>query len=67
VYSFADDFYSDHDYHYDELGRVILSGQYTWTHSGGGQQYWFRYRYKKSGAVEKITYPTGRVVTNSYL
>jgi hypothetical protein len=29
-------------------------------------QYWLRYRYKKSGAVEKITYPTGRVVTNSY-
>ncbi|MGE5769260.1 MAG: hypothetical protein ACM32G_03085, partial [Betaproteobacteria bacterium] len=32
VYAVADDFHSDHDYHYDELGRVILSGQYLGGH-----------------------------------
>ena len=46
---------------FDGLGRVTGSNQQT-----GGQTYGFGYAYNLAGALTAETYPTGRVVTNTY-
>lgn len=46
---------------YDPLGRLTGSNQLT-----AGQSYNFSYRYNLAGALTSETYPSGRVLTNSY-
>src|SRR6185437_11798829 len=46
---------------YDVVGRVRGSNQVI-----GGQTYGFSYSYNRAGALKSTTYPSGRVVTNSF-
>jgi YD repeat-containing protein len=47
---------------YEELGRITGSSQTI----GGGSALPFSYSYNLADALVQTTYPTGRVLTNSY-
>lgn len=46
---------------FDNLGRIGSSLQIT-----DGQEYPFKYEYNFAGALEKQTYPSGRVITHAF-
>jgi len=62
---------SVNSYTYDVMGRVAISRQETnlnvaATNRNYGGAYLFTYEYNQAGGLEKMRYPSGRVVTTCY-
>jgi RHS repeat-associated protein len=51
---------------YDALGRPLVSRQQFYTGSGWGQPFTETLTYNQAGHIVTDTYPSGRIVTNSY-